>query len=162
MNNHQPMIVVRKSAGELRLYDGSAGIHTYRCITGTYPGDKQRQGDRITPLGKFLVVYKNPQSKFHLSLGLNYPTLEDAQRGLATRLIDAATYQALVYDILCGDMNDPAVQDRVWNTPLGGEIFIHGGAEGRTHTAGCVAVTNADITEIYNVCPVGTPVEILP
>ena len=129
MNNHQPMIVVRKSAGELRLYDGSADIRTYRCITGTYPGDKQRQGDRITPLGKFLVVYKNPQSKFHLSLGLNYPTLEDACHGLATGIINSAQYQQLVEDILCADINDPAVQDRIWNTPLGGEIFIHGGAD---------------------------------
>ena len=162
MNVRHPCIVVQKSAGELRLYDDAALIRTYRCITGTYPGDKQRQGDRITPLGTFLVVYKNPQSKFHLSLGLNYPTLEDAQRGLATGLIDATTYETLVYDILCGDMSDPTVQDRLWNTALGGEIFIHGHAEGRTHTAGCVAVTDADMTEIYNLCPVGTPVHILP
>ncbi len=162
MNNHQPIIVVRKSAGELCLYDGSAGIRTYRCITGTFPGEKQRQGDRITPLGNFLVVYKNPQSKFHLSLGLNYPTLEDARHGLATGIINSAQYQQLVEDILCADIQDSAVQDRIWNTPLGGEIFIHGGAEGRTDTAGCVAVSNSDITEIYHICPVGTPVEILP
>lgn len=162
MNLSHASIVVCKSAGELRLYDGPALIRTYRCITGTHPGDKQRQGDRITPLGKYLVVYKNPHSKFHLSLGLNYPTLEDAQRGLTTGLITAAEYEVLVYNILCSDMNDPAVQDRVWNTPLGGEIFIHGQAEGRTHTAGCVALANPDITEIYALCPIGTPVEIVP
>ena len=48
------------------------------------------------------------------------------------------------------------------NPPLGGEIFIHGYKEGRSGTAGCVAVSNPDIEELYAALPLGTEVEIRP
>ena len=54
----------------------------------------------------------------------------------------------------------------------GGDIMIHGmrnglGLIGRLHrqldwTAGCIAVTNAEIEEIYRAVPDGTPIEIRP
>ena len=54
----------------------------------------------------------------------------------------------------------------------GGDIFIHGlppkyafvGAAHRAHdwTLGCVAVTDAEIEEIWKLVPNGTPVEIKP
>ncbi len=158
----QPRIIVHKAAGRLDLFDGPHKWRSYACITGTNPGDKQVEGDRITPLGLFYVVFKNPQSKYHLSLGLNYPNLAHALRGLKSGLLSQPQYQQLVDDLITGDMSDEAVQNRVWKTPLGGEIFIHGCAEGRTSTAGCVAVSNPDITEIYSLVGVCAPVEILP
>jgi murein L,D-transpeptidase YafK len=160
MNVRDPRIRVILSTGELRLFDGPELVKTYHCITGAQHGDKEKEGDRKTPLGQFRVVFRNPQSKFHLSLGLNYPDESDAQRGRETSLLTEAQYAQLMDDLAHGDMNDPAMQDRVWKTPLGGEIFIHGGAEGRNSTAGCVALTNSDITELYALCPVGTPVQI--
>ncbi len=153
-------IRVVKSRGDLHLFDGGELIKTYKCITGSNAGDKQIEGDRKTPEGSFHIVFKNPLSKFHLSLGLNYPNMEDANRGLAAGLISAAQYQDLLNALASSDYSDEAAQNRVWKTPLGGEIFIHGCAEGRTSTAGCIALSNPDIEELYAQCPVGTAVEI--
>jgi murein L,D-transpeptidase YafK len=153
-------IRVVKSRNELHVFDGGELIKTYKCITGSNAGDKQIEGDRKTPEGSFHVVFKNPQSKFHLSLGLNYPNVEDANRGLAAGLISTEQHQALLHDLAHGDLSDESVQNRLWKTPLGGEIFIHGCADGRTATAGCIAVSNSDIEELYALCPVGTMVEI--
>ncbi len=154
-------IRVMKSCQKLEVLEGTMLIKSYSCITGSNIGDKKIEGDRKTPEGRFHIVCKNPQSKFHLSLGLNYPNKEDADRGLQQGLLSADIYNQLIHDLQYGDMADEDVQNRVWKTPLGGEIFIHGCAEGRSGTAGCVALTNADMTELYALCPVGTPVEIM-
>ncbi len=160
MTLKQPYLRVMKSSRTLQVLDGGTLIKSYGCITGSNSGDKQTEGDRKTPEGRFQIVFKNPHSKFHLSLGLDYPNREDADRGLAQGLLSTELYNQLIHDLQHGDMADEQVQNRVWKTPLGGEIFIHGCAEGRTGTAGCVALTNPDITELYALCPVGTIVEI--
>jgi murein L,D-transpeptidase YafK len=156
-----PRVVVHKSLGVLELFDGTAPVKKYVCITGGNGGDKEREGDRKTPLGSFHIVYKNPQSKYHLSLGLDYPNREDAQRGLAAGLITREQYDGIV-EALASDLSKESNQKKLWYTPLGGEIFIHGYANGRTGTAGCVALQNPDVEELYAVLPVGTPVEIRP
>ncbi len=155
-------IRVYKSRGVLELFNGDEPVRKFTCITGSNPGDKEREGDRRTPIGNFRVVYKNPKSQFFLSLGLNYPRIYDANRGLADGLISYAVYRQLVRDIINGDMTCEAVQNRVWKTPLGGEIFIHGCADARRGTAGCVALDNPDMLYLYHQIPLGTAVEILP
>lgn len=148
-----PRLVIHKSANKLELYDGTTLVRTYRCITGGNPGDKQIEGDRRTPIGHFKICYKNPESKFHLSMGLDYPNIDAAQRGLRENLISQAEYDQIIAAINSGGIPN-------WYTALGGEIMIHGHAEGRTGTLGCIAVTNPEIEELYAICPVGTPVEI--
>ena len=155
-------IRVYKTRGRLELLYGDRGMREFPCITGSNPGDKEREGDRRTPIGRFRVVVKNPQSRFFLSLGLDYPRIYDADRALASELITYHQYRSLVRDLLYGDMTDEAVQNRVWKTPLGGEIFIHGCADARRGTAGCVALDNPDMLFLYHRIPLGTPVEILP
>ncbi len=154
-------IRVIKSHQELYVLDGSTLIKGYPCITGSNTGDKQIEGDRKTPEGCFQIVFKNPHSKFYLSLGLDYPNKEDADRGLEQGLLSADIYNQLIHDLQHSDMANEDVQNRVWKTPLGGEIFIHGCAEGRTGTAGCVALANPDMAELYALCPLGTAVEIV-
>lgn len=151
-----------KARGRLELLRGGDCIREFVCITGSNPGDKRREGDRATPIGRFRVVFKNPQSRFFLSLGLDYPQIYHANRALAEEFISYEQYRSLVRNLLNGDMTDEAVQNRVWKTPLGGEIFIHGCAEGRNSTAGCVAVANPDMLYLYHRIKLGTPVEILP
>ncbi len=155
-------IRVYKSRGILELLDGDQTVRQFGCITGSNPGDKEREGDRRTPVGMFRVVYKNPKSQFFLSLGLDYPRIYDANRGLADGLISYDLYRQLVRDIINGDMTSEIVQNRVWKTPLGGEIFIHGRADARRGTAGCVALDNPDMLYLYHQIPLGTAVEILP
>jgi murein L,D-transpeptidase YafK len=149
-----PRLVVSKSKRQLVLYAGGAIVRTYRIALGANPsGDKVRQGDRATPEGDFYICVKNARSNFYLSLGLSYPNAEDAERGLRDKLITRAERNAIVR----------AIQNRrrpPWNTALGGEIFIHGGGTDGDWTWGCIALANADIKELFDALPMGTPVRI--
>ena len=151
----QPRVLVEKAKRRLTLYDGGHVVKVYRACTGLVAGDKEREGDRKTPLGQFYVCYKNPESKYTLSLGLSYPNAEDAQRGLRDGLVSQEQYQAIMAAI--AQHAQPP-----WDTPLGGEIMIHGAGSGREGTAGCVGLDDDDIRELYPILPVGTPVEIAP
>ncbi|MEQ1929693.1 MAG: L,D-transpeptidase family protein [Parvularculaceae bacterium] len=136
-------ILIEKAARRMTLYDGDAVIAGYRIALGFAPlGDKTRQGDGKTPEGRYRIVLKNPKSQFHLSLKVSYPDAED-RAGAAARGLDP-----------------------------GGDIFIHGtpgrddpygaGEPIRDWTLGCIAVTNAEIEEIWRLVSVGTAVEITP
>lgn len=149
-----PRIVVSKTQRKLDLYADGRIIRTYTIALGTSPtDDKERQGDRRTPEGEFYVCQKNAHSQFTVSLGLSYPNAEDAARGLRDKLITQAQHDRILRAI--GRKQTPP-----WNTPLGGEIFIHGGGTGTDWTWGCVALADADIIELFNALPLGTPVMI--
>lgn len=104
------------------------------------PGPKQQQGDGRVPEGSYRIVGHNPNSAFHLSLRIGYPTPEQ---------VAAAAKRGV----------NP-----------GGDIMIHGlpndrGWIGSRHTEfdwtdGCVAVTNREIEWLYKAVKDGTPVEI--
>lgn len=150
-----PRVLVEKSARRLTLYDGQAVVKVYRVCTGLAEGDKEKEGDKRTPEGQFYICYKNPESKYTLSMGLSYPNQEDAARGLRDGLISQAQHDAIVSAI--GEGLQPP-----WDTPLGGEIMIHGAGGGRQGTLGCVGMDDNDIRELYAALPIGTPVEIRP
>lgn len=149
-------IVVTKSERRLDLQQDGKNVKTYRIGLGNNPtGAKLRQGDGRTPEGTFYVCVKNPKSRFHLSLGLSYPTPADAARGLEENLITQAQHDAIVAAHK-KHMTPP------WNTALGGEVFIHGCGSGSDWTLGCIALDDADMTELFAKIPAGTPVEIRP
>jgi murein L,D-transpeptidase YafK len=152
----EPRIVVEKGARRLRLYAGGEVVRVRVVVLGFAPeGDKERQGDGRTPEGEFYVCMKNERSNFYLSLGLTYPSEEDAERGLGAGLITRAQHKAIVNAVR-------AKHCPPWNTALGGEIFIHGGGTASDWTAGCVALENPEIKELFDSVPAGTPVRILP
>ena len=161
MQLKSPRILVRKSSGTLELFDGPALVKSYACVTGRSAGDKAVEGDRKTPEGTFHIVFKNPLSEYHLSLGLDYPNPEDARRGLAAGLITQQEYDGII-EALESDLSRQENQKKLWYTKLGGEIFIHGHGEGRIGTAGCIALSNEDVDELYAILPLGTDVEIRP
>jgi len=151
-----PRVVVGKSARRVTLYSKGERVRVYRAVLGFAPeGDKERQGDGRTPEGTFHVCVKNEKSNFYLSLGLNYPNEEDAERGLGAGLItrdEAARIRR-------------AARRRAtppWNTALGGEIFIHGGGVASDWTAGCVALENPQMRELFDAVPLGTTVVVNP
>lgn len=134
-------IVIEKSARRMQLFQGDTAVRTYVISLGFTPaGDKVRQGDGKTPEGEFTVNRRNEASAFHLSLGLDYPQADDVARAAA------------------GGYSP------------GGDIFIHGQPNALPEgfklkgdwTAGCIAVSNAEIREIWEVTPNGTKVEIRP
>lgn len=148
-------LVVRKSARQLTVYDGPRAVKVYAVIVGKGPGDKVRESDQRTPEGDFYVCMKNPQSKYTLSLGLSYPDRDDAARGLRDGLISQQEHDQIVQALDNRDLPD-------WYTKLGGEIMIHGARDGRDGTAGCIAMDDDDIRELYPQVPLGAVVTILP
>lgn len=151
----EPRVVVEKSARRLTVYDGGDVVKGYKVIVGLQAGDKVKEGDRRTPEGEFYVCMKNPTSKFVLSLGLSYPNAEDAARGLRNGLVTQAQHDSILAALADGGWPD-------WYTRLGGEIMIHGCAGDRDGTAGCVAMQDDDIRELFAAIPLGAPVEIRP
>jgi len=136
-------IVVEKSARRLSIFRGSNRIKTYRIALGRNPvGAKQRESDMKTPEGIYKIDGRNPQSSFHFGLHVSYPSGEDDKR-------------AAVNGVLAGS-----------------DIMIHGIRNGRgwigafhrwnDWTAGCIAVTNEEIEELWRVTPDGTTIEIRP
>lgn len=134
-------ILIEKAARRMVVYRDDVALKEYRIRLGSEPlGTKLRQGDGRTPEGRFVIDRKNAGSAFHLSLGINYPTAADKARA------KAGGY-------------DP-----------GGDIMIHGQPNSLPAstvvpydwTAGCIAVSNAEIAEIFAATKVGTMVEIRP
>jgi murein L,D-transpeptidase YafK len=151
-----PRIVVSKRERRLELYADGRLVRTYRIGLGLNPvPDKRRQGDRATPEGEFYVFTKNDKSAFYLSLGISYPNVEDAARGLRDHLISRAQHDAIVKAI-----KRKATPPQ--NTALGGDIYIHGNGAGSDWTWGCVALENEDIRELFDAVLVGTAVTIKP
>jgi murein L,D-transpeptidase YafK len=151
-----PKIVIRKSARVLLLYAGGTVVRTYRVGLGRDPvGDKEVEGDGRTPEGEFTITHRNPESRYTLSLELSYPSREDAERGLRAGLITPAQHDAIASAMDAGERPP-------WDTPLGGEIFIHGGGSTGDWTVGCIALDDDDMRQLYDLVPVGTPVVIEP
>lgn len=150
-----PSVRVEKSARRLIVFDNGRPVKMYPCCTGRVAGDKRQAGDLRTPEGRFYICYKNPLSKFTLSLGLSYPNEEDAERGLRDGLITPEQHDGIVAALRDGGKPD-------WYTPLGGEIMIHGAGANREGTAGCVGLNDDDIRDLYPRLPCGTPVTIVP
>jgi murein L,D-transpeptidase YafK len=136
-------IVVEKGERKLTLFLHGSPLKSYAVALGPNPvGDKERQGDGRTPEGVFHIQAHNPNSKYHLALKISYPDVTHQMRADALGI------------------------------PAGGDIMIHGLPKGfesvgaahleQNWTEGCVAVTNAEIEEIWRAVRDGTPVEIKP
>ncbi len=151
-----PRLVVKKSERKLEIFDSEKLVGTYLIVLGFAPeGDKEQEGDGKTPLGEFYVFTKNDQSKFYLSLGVSYPGIEDAVRGLKENLISQAEHDAIIQAV--ADKKMPP-QD----TRLGGAIHIHGGGTEKDWTWGCLALKDEEMKEIYDAVPLGAKITILP
>ena len=151
-------IRIDKSDLVLTVFDSGRPVKSYRAAVGQVPGDKQVEGDRKTPEGEFYVCLKQGrgQTRFTRALGLSYPNAEDARRGLAGGIITQRDYDRIIYEIDRG-------RQPPWNTPLGGQILIHGEYEqSGPDTAGCIRLSDKDILELFARIPVGTRVLIHP
>lgn len=153
---HQPRIVVLKSQHLMHLLDGERLVRTYGVDLGVNPvGPKRRTGDGRTPEGRFRIVSKNAASPYHRFLGIDYPDVPAAAFGLRHGLISPGDAISIVDSIRAGRCPD-------WGTALGGGVGIHGSRMGRDWTAGCVAISDSEIEELFSVLRIGDPLEILP
>ena len=151
-----PRLVVKKAERKIYVFDGEKLVKTYRIGLGFTPvSDKEKQGDGKTPEGEFYIFTKNDQSKFYLSLGISYPSIDDAERGLREKLISESERDQIVEAIKNKKMPPQ-------NTKLGGEIYIHGNGSKEDWTFGCVALEDAEMKELFDAIPIGTSVRIEP
>jgi murein L,D-transpeptidase YafK len=136
-------ILVQKSARKLLISRDGKQIKTYRIALGRNPvGAKQEEGDMKTPEGIYKIDGRNPQSSFHLALHISYPSDEDNKRA-AERGVSAG-FDIMVHGIRNGSGWVGAFHR--WND----------------WTAGCIAVTDEEIEELWHVTPDGTAIEIRP
>jgi murein L,D-transpeptidase YafK len=151
-----PRLVIKKSQRILEVFDGEKLVKTYKIALGFAPeGDKEIEGDGKTPEGEFYIFTKNANSKFYLSLGISYPSIADAARGLKQNLISKPEHDAIIEAI---NLRQTPPQ----KTRLGGEIYIHGSGSATDWTQGCVALSNREMEELFDAIPVGTNLKIEP
>lgn len=153
---NEPRLVVLKSKHVAYLFDGERLVRSYPIDLGFAPlGQKLREGDGRTPCGRFRIATKNSDSPYHRFLGLDYPHEEAVLQGLRVGLVSSGEAARIRAALAAGRCPD-------WSTALGGGIGIHGHRRGRDWTAGCVAVADEHIEELFAVMRIGDPVEILP
>jgi murein L,D-transpeptidase YafK len=147
---------------KLLVMAGTEIVSTYEGIAiGRYGAAHDRmQGDHRTPVGRFRVAWVSDDSPFHRFLGLDFPDLETAQRAYTDQRITAADWQAIRRAHQAGKIPPQ-------NTPLGGQIGLHGIGAGSPEvhgrynwTNGCVALGNDEIDELLQWVQVGTRVDI--
>jgi murein L,D-transpeptidase YafK len=153
-----PVLQVWKQKHEMWLEQKGMVTRKFRVALGPQSSaTKQYRGDGRTPVGTYYVVEKRPKSPFRHFLGINYPNIDDAERGFAEHLITADQWADILFATLRGEP-PPS------RTALGGRVGIHGYG-GRPEAAidwtqGCIAVSDADIDYLYPLVPIGTPVKI--
>lgn len=128
-------IQVFKEQRTLHLISDRNLLRSYKFELGFSPtGHKEQEGDGRTPEGAYRIDRRNPNSQYHLSLGISYPNAND---------IAAARARGL---------------------KPGGDIFIHGTPQvvlgRRDWTWGCIAVQNQEMDDIYAMVSTGTPIYI--
>lgn len=136
-------IIVRKSERRMYLMTGDEVLRAYHVSLGLSPvGRKDRSGDYRTPEGSYRLGKRNPRSDYYLSIQINYPNRDDIARA----------------------------RRNGWQP--GGSIMIHGLPNllrkdpeyylTQDWTNGCIAVSNADMLEIWTLVSYNTPIDIVP
>ncbi len=136
-------VLVEKANRTMSLLSHGKVIKKYRISLGFEPlGAKTQQGDGRTPEGKYRLDFRNSKSQFYKSLHISYPNAKDRESA------------------------------RKRHVSPGGDVFVHGLGSNyswvesshtlRDWTAGCIAVTNQEIDEIWKLVKDGTEIEIRP
>ncbi|MCL1091957.1 L,D-transpeptidase family protein [Shewanella profunda] len=137
------LVVITKSESNMALLRDGKVLKQYRIAMGDLPaGHKLKEGDQRTPQGRYILDYKKPDSAYYKSIHISYPNEEDKLRAKALGI------------------------------KPGGMIMIHGQnpksplspaqAQQFNWTNGCIALTNAEMDELWKAVDEGTPIEIWP
>jgi murein L,D-transpeptidase YafK len=136
-------VLVLKAPRRLVLLHGARVLRDYEVSLGTNAlGPKRHHLDGRTPEGRYVIERRVAHSRFHRALQISYPN--EADRAFARRA----------------------------GLSPGGDVMIHGLPNGErwvgeAHRAydwtnGCIAVTDDEMNEIWELVDDGTPIEILP
>jgi murein L,D-transpeptidase YafK len=160
--NENIWLLVDTTALKIEVKKGEKTLDTINdiAIGRGGAGFKTHRGDNITPYGEYRIGWVGERSSFHRFFGLNYPSAETAELALHKGVIDKYTYNRIIEA-----HRYHAVPPQ--NTPLGGQIGIHGlgRADEKIHksmnwTHGCIAMTNSQIDHLSRWVEPGTLVKI--
>lgn len=161
-NSEDVWLLVETEPRVLKVMEGDAPkeVFTQIAIGRRGAGFEKMRNDDKTPLGEYRIGWINESSKYHRFFGFTYPNLDNAKRALADGMIGEGTFRA----IMRANLFDGVPPQ---NTPLGGQIGIHGlgSANPSVHenfdwTHGCIAMTNQQIDRLSQWVHRGTLVVI--
>jgi murein L,D-transpeptidase YafK len=155
-------LLVDTSAQKIEIKKGDKTLETINDIAIGRGGSglKTHRGDNVTPSGEYRIGWVGEKSAFHRFYGLTYPSMHDAENALKFGIINQGTYNRIL-------QAHKYRQIPPQNTPLGGQIGIHGlgHANEKIHktmnwTHGCIAMTNSQIDHLSRWLEPGTVVKI--
>lgn len=135
-------LLVVKSEQKLHLLSRGEVVRSYRVSLGKKQGAKQYEGDQRTPEGTYWVNWRQHSKKYNLAMHISYPNVHDLKRAYALQ------------------------------RPAGGMIMLHGTPTDEEYpewyfhtlnwTDGCIALTNSDMKEVWDLVKDNTLIEIRP
>lgn len=136
-------ILIVKHERKLYLMRDNQPLRSYRIALGLSPtGAKEHRWDFRTPEGHYVIDFRQQHSHYFKALHISYPSSNDLKRSAALHL------------------------------PAGGDIFIHGEPNRpsrpdsyyrtRDWTNGCVALSDEDLQDVWDLTAGPTPVDIVP
>lgn len=138
-------VLVDKSDHLLHVYAGNETLATYRIGLGTSPvGPKQREGDKRTPEGRYVLDFKKADSAYFKAIHVSYPNAADAAKARAAGVAPGGAI------MIHGQPNNAVVAQavRLYPSP--------------DWTDGCIALSNADMQALWDLVRVPLPIEIVP
>jgi murein L,D-transpeptidase YafK len=136
-------ILIVKHERKLYLLRDNYLLRSYRIALGLSPtGAKEHQWDFRTPEGSYIIDFRQENSHYFKALHISYPSAADLKRASAMHL------------------------------HTGGDIFIHGEPnrptkpvsyyKTRDWTNGCIALSDEDLQDLWDLTAGKTYVEIVP
>jgi murein L,D-transpeptidase YafK len=136
-------ILIVKHERKLYLLRENSPLRIYRIALGLSPtGAKERQWDFRTPEGSYVIDFRQAHSHYFKALHISYPSTADLKRSAEL------------------------------HRPVGGDIFIHGEPnqptkpvsyyKTRDWTNGCIALSDEDLQDLWDLTAGQTRVEIVP
>lgn len=152
MNSSKPRLEVSVATQRLVLWEGFRQIKSWPCSTSKY-GLGYMEGSNKTPLGGFVVREKHGE-------GAPSGTIFKSRQPVGQWTPDMVTPDDLVLTRILWLEGTEKRNANTWQR----YIYIHGTNDersiGRPASHGCVRLRNADVMELYDRVPVGTPVWI--
>lgn len=143
--NYADRIVVDKSERKLQVYVGDQVVATYAVALGIQPvGAKQREGDKKTPEGNYLLDYKKADSAYFRAIHVSYPDRADRERARRAGVPPGGLI------MIHGQPNEVRVREAIKRWPY------------PDWTDGCIALSDADMQALWERVRVPTPIEIRP
>jgi murein L,D-transpeptidase YafK len=136
-------VLVLKAPRRMLLLRGTRVLREYPVALGKNPlGPKRHHLDQRTPEGRYAIDGRNEQSRFHRALHISYPNERD--RELAREAGLAPGDGVMIHGL------------------PNGESWVGDVHRKYDWTNGCIAVTDDEMDEIWELVDDGTPIEIRP